>query len=311
MLRTLGSTSLSISELCLGGNVFGWTADEAESLAVLDAYAEQGGNFIDTADTYSSWVPGHEGGESEAIIGAWLRRRGRRDDVVIATKVAKCPGHRGLAAKNIKDQCDASLRLLQTDYIDLYYAHEEDPAVPIEESLAAFDELVRAGKVRHIAASNFATASLAAALAASKSHGYAAFEVVQPHYNLLFRGEFEGAMRDLCAAENIACVPYFGLARGFLTGKYREGIDVESARASGVTMYQNERGWRTLAAMDEIAVARTTTLPAIALAWVAQQPGVAAPIASARTLDQLAALRPMTDLVLTSAELSALVAAAA
>jgi aryl-alcohol dehydrogenase-like predicted oxidoreductase len=200
---------------------------------------------------------------------------------------------------------------LHTDYIDLYYAHEEDPTTPIEESLAAFDELVRAGKVRHIAASNFAASSLAAALEASASHGFAAFEVVQPHYNLLFRHEFEGAMSDLCASENIACVPYFGLARGFLTGKYREGVSVESARAGGVTQYQNERGWRTLAAMDEIAKERATTLPAIALAWVAQQPGVAAPIASARTLDQLAALLPMADLVLSADELNALSTAAA
>jgi aryl-alcohol dehydrogenase-like predicted oxidoreductase len=311
MLRPLGTTSLLISPLCLGGNVFGWTADEAESIAVLDAYTDKGGNFIDTADTYSSWVPGHEGGESEAIIGTWLQRRGRRDDVVIATKVAKCPGHRGLAATNIKEQCDASLRRLQTDYIDVYYAHEVDPAVPIEESLAAFDELVRAGKVRHIAASNFSTESLATALRASRANGYAALEVVQPHYNLLYRNEFEGAMRDLCAAENIACVSYFGLARGFLTGKYREGVEVDSARASGATMYQNDRGWRTLRAMDEIAAARATTLPAIALAWVAQQPGVAAPIASARTLDQLVALLPMTDLVLTADELNALETAAA
>ena len=310
MLRQLGATNLSVSPFCLGGNVFGWTADEASSFEVLDMYADAGGNFIDTADTYSSWVPGHVGGESETVIGNWLARRGRRDDVLIATKVAKRPEFRGLSASNIRASVDGSLRRLKTDYIDVYYAHEDDESVPLEETLGAFNDLVVAGKVRVIAASNFTTERLAASLAVSRANGLAEYQVIQPHYNLLVRDEFEGAMQELCLAEGIACVPYFGLARGFLTGKYREGVVVESARAGGTTMYQDERGWRTLAVMDKIAARHDTTLAAIALSWVASQPAVAAPIASARTTTQLTDLLPMADLQLDAAELSALATAA-
>lgn len=311
MLRTLGRTELAVSSLCLGGNVFGWTADATESMDVLDEYVAVGGNFIDTADTYSSWQPGSTGGESETIIGNWLRRRGRRDDVVIATKVAKLPGHRGLSAANIASQIEASLRRLQTDYVDLYYAHEEDPNVPIEESLEAFDALVRAGKVRYVGASNFSAESLSRALQVSADHGFARFDVLQPEYNLLRRDVYEGPLRDLCMAEDIACAPFFGLARGFLTGKYREGVTVESARANGTTMYQNERGWRTLAALDDVAAAHKTTLAAVALAWIVAQPGIDAPIASARTVSQLHEIVPMMNLVLTGDEVSFLAAAAA
>lgn len=278
---------------------------------VLDEYVAVGGNFIDTADTYSSWQPGSTGGESETIIGNWLRRRGRRDDVVIATKVAKLPGHRGLSAANIASQIEASLRRLQTDYVDLYYAHEEDPNVPIEESLEAFDALVRAGKVRYVGASNFSAESLSRALQVSADHGFARFDVLQPEYNLLRRDVYEGPLRDLCMAEDIACAPFFGLARGFLTGKYREGVTVESARANGTTMYQNERGWRTLAALDDVAAAHKTTLAAVALAWIVAQPGIDAPIASARTVSQLHEIVPMMNLVLTGDEVSFLAAAAA
>ena len=310
MHRLLGHSELHVSPICLGGNVFGWTANQDESFAVLDAYADAGGNFIDTADTYSSWVPGHIGGESESIVGDWLQRRGRRSEFVIATKVAKRPEFRGLAPSNIQTSVDGSLARLKTDYIDLYYAHEDDETVPVADVLGAFTELIAQGKVRYIAASNFSAARLAEALDVSQSLGLARYIAVQPHYNLLKRDEYEGALRDVCVAHDVACVPYFGLARGFLTGKYRDGLEVESARAGGVTMYRNDRGWRTLAALDEVAAAHGTSVAAVALAWVKAQPTVAAPIASARTLPQLVEILPMQELTLLPDELSALAAAA-
>ena len=310
MYRPLGDSELHVSPLCLGGNVFGWTANQDESFAVLDAYADAGGNFIDTADTYSSWVPGHIGGESESIVGDWLQRRGRRSEFVIATKVAKRPEFRGLAPFNIQTSVDGSLARLKTDYIDLYYAHEDDETVPVADVLGAFTELIAQGKVRYIAASNFSAARLAEALDVSQSLGLARYIAVQPHYNLLKRDEYEGALRDVCVAHDVACVPYFGLARGFLTGKYRDGLEVESARAGGVTMYRNDRGWRTLAALDEVAAAHGTSVAAVALAWVKAQPTVAAPIASARTLPQFVEILPMQELTLLPDELSALAAAA-
>ena len=250
-MATIKGIDTDLSTLCLGGNVFGWTADESQSFAVLDAYVAAGGNFIDSADSYSAFVPGNEGGESETIIGSWLQRRGRRDDVVIATKVAKHAPRKGLAPDNIRAACDDSLRRLQTDYIDLYYAHEPDPNTPIAETLAAFGELVDAGKVRAIAASNYDAEQLAEALAVDAPHNFVA---LQPHYNLVERGLYEGELQDLVAREGLACVPYWALAKGFLTGKYREGSERgDSPRAGMATAYLNATGIAILDALDEVA----------------------------------------------------------
>ncbi|MFZ5478001.1 MAG: aldo/keto reductase [Myxococcota bacterium] len=286
--------TLDVSPLCLGGNVFGWTADEAESMRVLDAYAGAGGNFVDTADVYSAWAPGNAGGESEAILGRWMRARGCRDRMVIATKVGMAPGLQGLRAETIKKACDASLGRLQTDRIDLYYAHRDDPDAPIAETVAAFDALVRAGKVRHVAASNYTAPRLAEALSVADREGLARFVALQPHYNLLHRHEYEGELAALCAREGVACVPYFALARGFLTGKYRPGAAVESARAEGARRHLDARGLRVLAALDTIAAYHHTPVAACAIAWLRAKGTV--PIASARTVEQLREILPVVTL---------------
>jgi aryl-alcohol dehydrogenase-like predicted oxidoreductase len=300
--RALGGSGLSVAPLVLGGNVFGWTAAGESGFAVLDAFVAGGGTMIDTADVYSAWIPGHVGGESETLIGEWLRRRGRRDDVQIATKVGLL-GQSGegsdLSAANIEAAVDASLRRLQTDYIDLYFAHRDDPGTPLEETLAAFDRLVRAGKVRAIAASNYDAARLAEALDVSEANGLAAFTALQPLYNLLDRAEFEGDLQQLCIDRNIGVVPYFGLASGFLSGKYRGEADLEGRpRAYRVKEYLNPRGLAMLKAMDEVANDSGATLPQIALAWIAAQPGLTAPIASATSVDQAEELLGAMDLVL-------------
>jgi len=305
-MTKLGSTDLDVFPLCLGGNVFGWTADERASIAVLDDYTAAGGNFIDTADMYSSWAPGNRGGESESILGRWLSARGRRDEIVIATKVGQAPGLKGLSANTIRAAAEASLRRLRTDHIDLYYAHIDDRATPLEETLRAFDALVREGKVRHIAASNYTAPRLAEALTISAREGLARYVALQPHYNLVHRGDYEGELASLCAREGVSCVPYFALAKGFLTGKYRPGATVESKRAEGARAYLDERGIRVLAALDEIAAAHGTTVAAVSLAWLVAQPTVVAPIASARTPEQLAELLPMAQLRLTKEELAQL-----
>ena len=310
-MRRLGQTDLQIFPLCLGGNVFGWTADEAESFRVLDAYAAAGGNFIDTADVYSAWAPGHTGGESETVIGRWLAARGNAARMIVATKVGMAAEVKGLAAQTIRTAAEASLRRLGVERIDLYYAHRDDPDTPLEETLRAFDALVREGKVRYIAASNYTAPRLSEALAISAREGLARFVALQPHYNLVHRDEYEGELRDLCVREGVACVPYFGLARGFLTGKYRPGTTVESVRASGAREYLDERGLRVLAALDDLAAAHRTTVAAVALAWLGAQPTVAAPIASARTADQLRDLLPVADLRLTAADVTRLTGAAA
>jgi len=311
-LRTLGSSGLEVFPLCLGGNVFGWTADEATSFAVLDAYAAAGGNFLDTADSYSSWVDGHQGGESETIIGKWVRSRGNRDDVVIATKVSQHPEFPGLTAANIKVAADASLRRLGTDHIDLYYTHFDKPEVPVEEIIGALDELVRAGKVRHIAASNISAERLRASLDFSDREGLAKYVALQPHYNLVSRDTYEGELQDVAARYGIAAVPYFALAAGFLTGKYRPGTTVDSARAGRVAQYlESERGQRVLTALDEIAQAHDAPVPTVALAWLAARPTVAAPIASARTVEQLPALLQVAELTLTETEVARLTQASA
>lgn len=300
--RALGGSGLSVAPLVLGGNVFGWTAVGESGFAVLDAFVAGGGTMIDTADVYSAWIPGHVGGESETLIGEWLRRRGRRDDVQIATKVGLL-GQSGdgsdLSAANIEAAVDASLRRLQTDYIDLYFAHRDDPGTPLEETLAAFDRLVKAGKVRAIGASNYDAARLAEALDVSEANGLAAFTALQPLYNLLDRAEFEGDLQQLCIDRNIGVVPYFGLASGFLSGKYRAEADLEGRpRAYRVKEYLNPRGLAMLKAMDEVANDSGATLPQIALAWIAAQPGLTAPIASATSVDQVEELLGAMDLVL-------------
>ncbi|MGW6731905.1 aldo/keto reductase [Streptomyces sp. NPDC055013] len=311
-LRKLGSSDLEVFPLCLGGNVFGWTADEPRSFAVLDAYTEAGGNFIDTADSYSAWVEGNVGGESETVIGNWLKARGNRADVVIATKVSQHPDFQGLTAANIKAAADASLRRLGTDHIDLYYTHFDKPEVPVEEIVGALDELVKAGKVRHIAASNISAKRLEASLAFSDREGLARYVALQPHYNLVSRDTYEGELQDLAEREGLAAVPYYALAAGFLTGKYRAGTAVDSPRAQGAGRHaQTERGRTVLAVLDEIASAHEVPVATVALSWLAARPTVSAPIASARTPEQLPALLGVGELTLTDGELGRLTAASA
>ncbi|MFG2121518.1 aldo/keto reductase [Streptomyces sp. NPDC048710] len=306
-LRTLGSSDLRVFPLALGGNVFGWTADEETSFAVLDAYTAAGGNFVDTADSYSAWIEGNKGGESETIIGKWVKARGNRSDVVIATKVSQHPEYQGLSAANIKAAADASLRRLDTDYIDLYYTHFDKPEVPVEEIIGALDELVKAGKVRHIAASNISPERLQASLDFSRREGLARYVALQPHYNLVSRDTYEGPLQDLAAREGLAAVPYFALASGFLTGKYRPGTTVESARAGSAAKHlESERGQKVLTALDEIATAHEAPVATVALAWLAAQPTVTAPIASARTVEQLPALLGVGELELTKEEVDRL-----
>ncbi|WP_327656056.1 aldo/keto reductase [Streptomyces sp. NBC_00483] len=309
-LRKLGTSDLEVFPLSLGGNVFGWTADEATSFEVLDAYVAAGGNFIDTADVYSAWVDGNRGGESETVIGKWLASRGRRDDVVIATKGSQHPEFQGLSAANIKAAADASLKRLGTDHIDLYYTHYDKPEVPVEEIIGALDELVKAGKVRHIAASNISAERLQASLDFSDREGLARYVALQPHYNLVSRDTYEGELQDVAARAGLGAVPYYALASGFLTGKYRPGQQVDSARAAKAGAYlETERGQKVLTALDEIAQAHDAEIATVALAWLAAQPTVAAPIASARIVDQLPALLAVADVELTQAELDRLTAA--
>ncbi|MEV5943690.1 aldo/keto reductase [Streptomyces sp. NPDC051994] len=311
-LRTLGSSDLSVFPLALGGNVFGWTADEDQSFAVLDAYTSGGGNFIDTADAYSYWAPGLSGGESETIIGKWTAARGNRDDLVIATKVGAHPEYKGLSASTIKAAAEESLRRLGTDHIDLYYTHYDDPTVSVEEIITALDQLVRDGKVRAIAASNITPERLQEFLDFSDREGLAKYAALQPHYNLVSRDTYEGALQETASRAGLAAVPYYALASGFLTGKYRPGQRVDSARAEGAGKHlQTERGRKVLAALDGIAQERGAEIATVALAWLAARPTVAAPIASARTVEQLPALLAVADLELTDAEVSALTVASA
>ena len=304
-MPTIPGTELSVFPLCLGGNVFGWTANRDESFAVLDAYVEAGGNFIDTADTYSSWQ-GTDGGESETIIGEWMAARGNRDSMIIATKVGKAPKFFNLQPETIRTAAQLSLQRLGTDYIDLYYAHQ-DHDDPMIDTLHAFDALVQSGSVRYLAASNFTGARLTEALTLAESAHVARYRALQPHYNLLERAEFETELLPVCRENELGVLPYFGLARGYLTGKYRRSEPpVESARAGGVEGYVNDRGEAVLDVVEGIALDRGVTAAAIALAWLAHRETVVAPIASARTVDQLQALLPMVDLALTDDEMSAL-----
>ena len=292
----LANTDLTIYPLCLGGNVFGYSADKQNSEAVLSFYADNGGNFIDTADMYSQWAPGHIGGESETIIGDWMAKRGNRQKMIIATKVSKLDTRPGLKATNIRAACDESLKKLKSDYIDLYYAHQDDLDTPIEESLGAFDELIKAGKVRYIAASNFTPERLQESLNISKANGLSSYIASQDQYNLLDR-EYEKGLMPTIEKNNLSQIPFYGLARGFLTGKYRPGVSVESVRASGVASnYANERGWNLLSKLDQIAKDKKTTVAAISLAWLRAQPTVATPIASATKLEQIKEIMPIVEL---------------
>ena len=292
----LANTDLTVYPLCLGGNVFGYSADKQNSETVLSFYADNCGNFIDTADMYSQWAPGHIGGESETIIGDWMAKRGNRQKMIIATKVSKLDTRPGLKAANIKAACDESLKRLKSDYIDLYYAHQDDLDTPIEESLGAFDELIKAGKVRYIAASNFTPERLQESLNISKANGLSSYIASQDQYNLLDR-EYEKGLMPTIEKNNLSQIPFYGLARGFLTGKYRPGVSVESVRASGVASnYANERGWNLLSKLDQIAKDKKTTVAAISLAWLRAQPTVATPIASVTKLEQIKEIMPIVEL---------------
>ena len=296
MRVALGKTDLQVHPLCLGGNVFGWSASPAQSFEVLTAYELAGGNFIDTADMYSRWHTGNVGGESETIIGDWMRERGNRSEMVIATKVAKLGTRPGLSAANITAAAGDSLRRLGTDYIDIYYAHHDDESIPLEESLTAFNELVTAGKVRYLAASNYSASRLAQALEISRELGLSEYLLLQPHYNAIVRDEYEGDLMATAVKENIPVLPYFALAAGFLTGKYQPGIDVDSVRAGDMPEYMNDRGWSILNALTEIAKHENASIAAVALGWLRAQPGVVTPIASARTTEQLAQILPVVEL---------------
>ncbi|MGH7365992.1 MAG: aldo/keto reductase [Candidatus Rokuibacteriota bacterium] len=293
LMRTLGRTGLKVSALCLGGNTFGWTTDQKVSEAVLDAYVEAGGNFIDTADVYSRWAPGNHGGESESVLGAWMTGRGNRHAVLIATKVCgpmgPGPNDKGLSRFHIMEGVEASLRRLQTDYIDLYQAHWDDRETPLEETLRAFDDLIRQGKVRYIGASNYPAWRLARALWESDRHGYARYECLQPKYNLVMRDEYERELEPLCLEQTVSVIPYSSLGSGFLSGKYRAGEALpKTARAGGVEKtYMNERGFRVLAVVEKVAASVGATPAQVSLAWLAHRPGITAPIASATSVPQL------------------------
>jgi aryl-alcohol dehydrogenase-like predicted oxidoreductase len=311
-IARLGETDLDVFPLCLGGNVFGWTIDEERSFEVLDAYFQAGGNFIDTADAYGRRGAGGAG-ESERIIGRWIATRRNREQLVIATKVGMSADLPGLSPDTIKRGIDGSLGRLGIDTVDLYYAHKDDTHTPIHETLGAFDELIRAGKIRHAGASNYSAARLAEALSVGRDAGAAAYVALQPHYNLLERGEYEGELERVCARNGLACIPYFGLARGFLTGKYRpDGEQIDSPRAAGVReAYFNERGFEVLAALDETAAAHASSDAAVALAWLRLQPTVLAPIASATSAGQLGEVLASAELELSQQELSRLGSAGA
>jgi len=306
--RRIGDSGLATPRLVLGGNVFGWTVKGEEAFAILDRFADAGGTMVDTADVYSAWVPGHRGGESEALIGEWLKRSGRRG-VAVATKV----GHdAGLRAAHIEKAAEASLKRLGIEAIDLYYAHKDDLATPLEETLSAFDRLVKAGKVKAIGASNYSAERLAAALDISEREGLARFEALQPEYNLMARGDYEGAPQRLCVERGLGVLPYFGLASGFLTGKYRGEADfAKSVRGSRMAAYLDARGLAVLAALDEVAAETGATPAQIALAWLAARPGVTAPIASATSLAQLDELLGVLTLEFTPEQVDRLAAASA
>ena len=306
MMRPLGRTGLQIAPLVLGGNVFGWTADEATSFAVLDAFADAGFNAIDTADVYSAWVPGHRGGESETIIGKWLKASGKRDRMVIITKVGSDmgEGRKGLGARYIEQAADASLRRLGIDVIDLYLSHWPDPSTLYEETLGAYQRLLDKGKVRAVGASNLNAVQLRDALAVAKTHKLPRYDVLQPEYNLYDRSGFDGALQELCIAEDIGVISYFALAKGFLTGKYRSKGDLgQSPRGGGIEKYLDARGMAILAGLDDVAKRNDAQPAEVALAWLMAQPGITAPIASATSVAQMQSLARAASLTLSDADL--------
>ena len=307
--RKLGSTALDIAPLVLGGNVFGWTADEKTSFDILDRFVDGGLNAIDTADSYSTWVPGNSGGESETIIGKWMKSRRNRDKVVVITKVGSDMGQgkKDLSAAYIERAIEASLKRLQTDVVDLYFSHWPDPTVPYEETLGAYEKLLAKGKIRHIGASNLDAGQLADALKVSKDKGLPRYEVLQPEYNLYDRSSYDGKLRDLCMKEGLGVITYFSLAKGFLSGKYRSEADLgKSARGGGVKSYLDARGMRILAALDAVSAKHSATQAEVALAWIIARPGVTAPIASATNAEQVNSLIKAASLQLTAADIEEL-----
>jgi len=307
--RDLGRSGIKIPPLMFGGNVFGWTADEATSFRLLDRLVDVGFNAVDTADVYSVWVAGHQGGESEAVIGNWLKRRGARDKVVVATKVGgqMGSGERGLSKNWITREIESSLKRLQTDYIDLYQAHYDDPCTPLEETLGAFAGLIEQGKVRAIGASNYSAARLTEALETSKRLNLPRYESLQPHYNLMERALFEPELEPLCVQEGLGVIPYFSLAAGFLTGKYRSEADLSKSPRGGDTKnYLNERGFCILGALDKVALRHAATPAQVAIAWLITRPSVTAPIASATSLGQLQDLVQGAELTLDREDIEAI-----
>ena len=303
----IGKSDLDAYPLSLGGNTFGWTTDEEQSFAVLDAYAAVGGNFIDTADSYSAWAPGHSGGESETTIGAWVKARGNRDQVIVATKVSQHPQFRGLKAANVAAACEASLKRLQVDHIDLYYAHYDDASTPLAETVAAFGELQRAGTVRHIGVSNYTGARLREWITAAQAGGWTLPVALQPHYNLVARQPYEAELAPIVAEYDLGVTPYFALAAGFLTGKYRTPEDLKGpARGQMAGRYFSPAGLNVLSAMDEVAAAHGVQLASIAIAWLLAKPGVVAPIASATSPAQLTDLITGATMKLAADEVTAL-----
>ncbi len=307
--REIGTSGLKVYPFALGGNPFGWTIDEKQSFTVLDGFVDAGLDFIDTADVYSSWVPGNKGGESETIIGNWLKKSGKRDKVIIATKVGKPMGEgkKGLSCKYITRAVEASLKRLQTDYIDLYQSHEDDKDTPLPETMEAFDALIKQGKVRVLGASNYDGPRLREALEISKEHGLAAYRCLQPEYNLYAREQYEKELEPICRERQLGVISYYSLASGFLTGKYRSEHDLsQSARGQGVKKFLNPRGYKILAALDKVSAEHDVSQATIALAWVIARPGITAPIASATSISQLSELVKAVDVELSGEEIDVL-----
>lgn len=308
--RKLGNSGIEVAPLCFGGNVFGWTADEKRSFDILDAFTDAGFNFVDTADIYSRWIEGNKGGESETIIGKWFRKSGKRQKVVLATKVGfeMAEDKKGLSRRHILASVDLSLKRLQTDCIDLYQSHTDDETVPQEETLEAYQALIKAGKVRAIGASNFTAARLSSAIEAAKRHGLPFYQSLQPEYNLYDREKFESELAGVCAANNIGVINYYALGRGFLSGKYRSEADLsKSPRGASVQKnYFNDRGWCILKALDEAAANNNATPAQVAIAWLVARPGITAPIASATSLEQLGDLIKAVTLKLDGTAIKAL-----
>jgi aryl-alcohol dehydrogenase-like predicted oxidoreductase len=293
---TIPATTLDVYPLCLGGNVFGWSADESQSQGVLDAFTAGGGNFIDTADVYSEWVDGNVGGESETIIGNWMKARGNRHELVVATKVAKLSTRPGLRPENIIAACNDSLKRLKTDHIDLYYSHHDDKDVPIAETLGACQQLIKEGKIRYIGASQHTGARLQEALDIATKENLPKYVCLQDHYNLMERNPFESEQQEVLKKNNLSALPFYGLARGFLTGKYRPGVTVDSIRAGGITGYQTDKGYAIIDSLDKISKTHNSSISSVALAWLRANPQVSTPIASARTVQQLNEIMQIVEL---------------